>query len=195
MRFSPRGASRFRARWRRLTKKRANPWLLPSADVRRRRGPGRPDANSMTMLHRALGESRARGASDAVTLRWRPARQRAPGRAVDGGRNSAPLSRTGRLSRLPREHAARGGRHGVAHDRGSRVTMVQVAWRRRLAEFHRVENTYLSTFQIVVLVCCRARSGSRRPRNGSSAAMSWRSSRSGTTPRFPGDGLAENTAF
>jgi hypothetical protein len=25
--------------------------------------------------------------------------------------------------------------------------------------------------------------------------MSWRSSRSGTTPRFPGDGLAENTAF
>ena len=168
MRHGTRGSSPPRsASWPTAGSGSAAPWPAPTPR-RRTRGcscsatiPSAPvpviaDAASMEyVLHRRLGDEivieRPGARAHPPAPRRRPRGQRVPVRA-DHGRAGLPAAvpRAGGIPRLPARRPA--ARRGGGRSRGSNRRLADQGFdaattRDRLAAYHRVENTYLSTFQ------------------------------------------------
>ena len=137
---------------------KANPWLLLNREFENGAIPVIVDANSMTyVLHRKLGDEflLARGAAKPVLLRFVAALSDSLFQsdmvmsesnflryfpAIEGYRffliENPTTTRSNMIS-------------GILEDRLSDFGFDAVSTSERLAEFHRVENTYLSTFQML----------------------------------------------
>jgi putative ABC transport system permease protein len=133
---------------------RANPWLLLSRDLGGDVVPVIADANSMTyVLHKNLGDD------IVITRGIRPVRLRVVAALADSIFQGELLMSDASFSRVfPEEEGYRFLLVEAPADGAARVAAaigegaadlgaVAVRSSERLAEFHRVENTYLSTFQ------------------------------------------------
>jgi putative ABC transport system permease protein len=133
---------------------RANPWLLLNRDLGADAVPVIADANSMTyVLHKNLGDD------IVITRGVRPVRLRVVAALADSIFQGELLLSDASFSRLfPEEEGYRFLLVEAPADRVAQVAAaieegaadlgaVAVRSNERLAEFHRVENTYLSTFQ------------------------------------------------
>lgn len=133
---------------------RANPWLLLNRDLGDGAVPVVADANSMTyVLHKTLGDEIVIAGTD------RPVRLRLVGALRDSVFQSELLMADANFVKLfPGEQGYRFLLVDTPSERAARVTQAierggvnlgadAASTIERLAEFHRVENTYISTFQ------------------------------------------------
>jgi ABC-type lipoprotein release transport system permease subunit len=133
---------------------RANPWLLLARDLGADVVPVIADANSMTyVLHKSIGDD------IVVTPGDRPVRLRLVAALADSIFQGELLMSDANFARLfPEQEGYRFLLVDVAADRAARTASAieegagdlgadAVETTARLAEFHTVENTYLSTFQ------------------------------------------------
>ncbi|MFH1498079.1 MAG: FtsX-like permease family protein, partial [Verrucomicrobiota bacterium] len=133
---------------------RANPWLILHRDLGAATAPVIADANSMTyVLHRKLGDD------IVINHGGRPARLRLVAALADSiFQGELLMSEANFLKLFPDQEGYRfllvdGPPDGAAslasaiEEAGADIGADAVPTAERLAEFHRVENTYLSTFQ------------------------------------------------
>jgi ABC-type lipoprotein release transport system permease subunit len=152
--FSEAGRFRFRSSLERSDEERANPWQLLEREQRDGAVPVIADANSMTyVLHRRLGDDIViTHAGRPVTLRLVAALSDSifQGELLMSEANFLRLfpERQGYNFLLVNAPGARADEVGaIIEDRLADHGADATSTAERLAEFHRVENTYLSTFQ------------------------------------------------